>query len=47
MVIDPNNDLGVQKFSDLEIPTGYQYLTGNTILVPMGRFFDTVIDVDY
>ena len=31
----------------LEISSKYQYLTGITILIPMGRFFDTIIDVDY
>ena len=25
----------------------YQYLTNNIILIPMDRFFDTNIDVDY
>ena len=34
-------------FSHLDIPTKYQYLTGTLILVSMGRFFDTMIDVDY
>ena len=37
----------IQRFSHLDIPTKYQYLTGVTILIPTGRFFDTIIDVDY
>ena len=28
-------------------PTKYQCLTGVTILIPTGRVFDTIIDVDY
>jgi hypothetical protein len=47
MVSTQNKDLDIQRFSDLEIPTKYQYLTGITILIPMSRFFDTIIDVDY
>ena len=38
---------GIQRFSDLEIYTKYEYLTVITILTPMGRFFDTMIDVDF
>jgi hypothetical protein len=44
--IDPNY-LGLQRFSHLDIPTKYQYRSGITILIPLGRFFDTIIDVDY
>ena len=46
--IDPNNNPGMQRFSDLDIPTKYQNLIGVIILIPMDRFFDTIIDhVDY
>ena len=31
----------------LDIPTKYQYLTSITISIPMDKFFDTIIDVDY
>ena len=37
----------VYKDSRLDIPTKYEYLTGDTILIPTGRFFNTVVDVDY
>ena len=30
-----------------KIPTKYQCLIGTTVLIPMSRFFDTIIDVDY
>jgi len=39
--------LGIQRFSHLDIPTKYQYLADIAILIPTGRFFDIVIDVDY
>ena len=39
--------LGIHKFSHFVIPTKYQYLIGITILIPLDRFFDYVIDVDY
>lgn len=29
------------------IPTEYQYLVGIKILIPMGKFFNTIVDVDY
>ena len=45
--IDPNHNSGTQRFSHLNIPTKYQYLTGVTNLIPMGRLFDAVIDGDY
>jgi hypothetical protein len=45
--IDPNNNSGIQGFPHLDIPTKYQYLTSITTLIPTGRFFDTIIDVDY
>ena len=45
--VDPNNNLGIQRFSHLEIPTKYQYLTDFTNLVPVGRLFDSIIDVAY
>ena len=35
--IDPNNNLGIQRFSYLDIPSKYQCLTGNTILILTGR----------
>ena len=37
----------VYKDFHLDIPTKYQYLTGSTILRPTGRFFDTIINLDY
>jgi hypothetical protein len=46
-VVDPNLNLGIIRFSHLDILTKYQYLTSITILIPMGRFFDTIIDDDY
>ena len=45
--IDPNNKLGKQRFCDLDISTKYQNLTSITVLIPMSRFLDMVIDVDY
>ena len=42
-----HNYSGIQKISHFDIPTKYQYLIGITILVPTGRFFNTIIDVDY
>ena len=30
----------------LDIPINYQYLTGIVIFIPMGRLFDTIINVD-
>ena len=44
--IDPNNNLGVQRFSQLDIPTKYQNLA-TTILRPTCKCFETIIDVDY
>jgi hypothetical protein len=44
---DPNNNLGIQIFSYLDILIKYQYLTGITILLPTGKFFDTIIVVHY
>ena len=41
------DDSGVQKFSHLNIPTKYQYLIGTRILIPIGKCFDTIIDVDH
>jgi hypothetical protein len=40
--IDPNNQSGIQRFSYLDIPTKYLYFTIITILIPTGRFFDTM-----
>ena len=45
--IDPRKTLGMQRFSHLDIPTKDQYLTGVGILIPMGRFFDTILDAGY
>jgi hypothetical protein len=45
--INPNNNSGIQRFSHLDIPTKYQCLIGITILIPTGRFFDSIIDVHY
>ena len=45
--IDSNKHLGIQRFSHLDICTKYQYLTGVTILIPMSRFFGTIIVVGY
>ena len=39
--------MGVPRFSNLEIPTIYGYLTGNTILTLQTQLFDTVIDITY
>jgi hypothetical protein len=44
--IDPKNNSGIQRYSHLDIPTKYQYLTGITILIHMSRFTDTILDVD-
>ena len=45
--VDLDYNSSKQRFFHLDIPTKYQYLTGITILIPMGRFFDNLIDVDY
>lgn len=45
--VDPNNIMGKQKLSHLEIPAKYQPLVGINNLIPMGTFFDTTVDVDY
>ena len=45
--IDPNTNSGIQRFSHLDIPTKYQYLTGITILIPTGTFIDSNLDVNY
>ena len=42
--IDPDNNEGVQYH--LDIPIKNQYLTGSAIFIPMGRSFDTIINVD-
>ena len=41
--MDPNNNID----SHFEIPTKYQPLDGIDNLIPMGRFFNIIIDVDY
>lgn len=45
--IDPNNSSGIHRFSHLDVPIKYQYVSDTTILIPLGRFFDTIIDADY
>jgi hypothetical protein len=35
----------MQRFSHLDIRTKYQYLTGITTVIPIGRLFDTIINV--
>jgi hypothetical protein len=45
--IDPNNNSRIKRYYHLDIPTKYQYFTGITILITTGRFFDTIIDVNY
>ena len=37
----------MQRFSHLDIPPKYQYLTGITILIPRSRFFDTILEINY
>ena len=39
--------ISIQRSSYLEIPTKYQDLTGSSILITMGRFFDSITIVDY
>lgn len=34
--INPNNDVGIQRFSHVVIPIKYQYLTGIMILMQVG-----------
>ena len=46
--IDPNDKLGIQRFSHFDVSIIYQYLIGSTNLIPILRFFNTYIfDVDY
>jgi hypothetical protein len=45
--MDPNNNLGIQRFSHLETQTKHSYLTRITILIPMDMFFESKADVDY
>ena len=40
--IDPNNILCVQRFFSPYTPTKYQYVTSDSIVIPTGRFFDTI-----
>jgi hypothetical protein len=47
MVLTQITSSDIQRFSYFVIPTKYQYLTGNTILIPLGRFFGNTIDVDF
>ena len=39
--------ISIQRSSHPEIPTKYQDLTAITILITMGRFFDSITIVDY
>ena len=39
--------MGLQRFSHLDEATKYQYVIGIVIVMPTGKFFDTIIDVDY
>ena len=45
--INPNNNFGTQRFPLLDIPTKYQYLTCIIMLIPMGKFFGSIIDIEY
>jgi hypothetical protein len=45
--IDPTNNSDIQRYCHLDIPTEYQYLTRVTVLILVGRFLNTIIDVDY
>ena len=45
--IDINDHSGIHRFSHLDIPSKHQYFISIIILMSMGRFFDTIIDVDY
>ena len=45
--LDPNSNSGIPRFSHIDIPTTYQYLIGITILIPTGRFLDTIIGGDH
>ena len=45
--IDPNNNSDMQRFSHFGISVKCQHLIGITNLLPMGKFFDTFINVDY
>lgn len=46
-VVTQTIHLGTQRSSHLDIPTEYQYLIDSTILIPMGGFLITIVDVDY
>ena len=45
--IDPNNNSGIQWCSHLDILTRNEYWLVLKNLIPMGRFFDTILDVHY
>lgn len=45
--IDPNNTMGMQRFSNLDAPTMYEYFTGMNILILVGTFLNNNFDVDY
>ena len=44
--IESNNNLGMQRFSHLDMPTEDENLSGITIVISICRFFDIIIDVD-
>ena len=44
---DPNNNLGIQGFSHLDVFTKYQVLNSIIVLIPMGIFLDTINHVNY
>jgi hypothetical protein len=43
----PNTITPVNNHSHLDIPAKCQHSTGITMLIPMGRFFNPINDVDY
>ena len=45
--MDANTKLGMQRFSSLDIRTHQICILGMTILILVGRFFETNFDVDY
>ena len=40
---EPNNNLGPQRFSHLDIPINSQYLSGNIILIFTGKCLNTIM----
>ena len=43
----PNNEPGMQIFSNFQTLIKDQHLIGSTILIHTARFFDIIVDVDY